>query len=84
MYLEHPQQVSAGHGAVISGGCADSAVSLIDFPALLQVVHRHHCAALRLLKQEAWINTATVNEHRNHPFLQVSFQTNLAKSLDER
>lgn len=58
LHLEHPQQVMAGHGLFIPGGCAEK---LKDFPAPLHIVHSHH-SNVWLPKQKAWTDATIVNE----------------------
>lgn len=50
LHLEHPQQLSAGHGLVFSVGCVHPAEDLEDLPAFLHI--RHSCCNVWLSEQE--------------------------------
>lgn len=57
MHLEHPQQVTAGHGLVTFGGCTALTVVFINLKALLDVIYCNR-SVVWLPKQEAWAEKA--------------------------
>lgn len=57
MHLKHPQQVTAGHGLVTSGGWTALTVVFINFTALLNVIYCNR-SVVWLPEQEAWTEKA--------------------------